>query len=1017
MEGNLYTSEDFRHLEEAAAGELRAFRKERPAAEAIFVTGSNLLRTYLKRKLSAALGGLFNVHFITLSDLVSFIEERSEAASRGALTPLAATVLLEELAGGEVPDCFSEVAVTGGFASALQSTFTDLAEGGCGADDVEGIIKSGDPGLRSERVAGVLELFARYRRLVESKGGDIHSRFSAAADLAAGALDGCAVYAYGFYDLNELQYRLLTAAMRNGPAAAFVPWCEEPSRRFATALVERFRDEGFEDVPLGETAETAAATELFSAPDTVEEAREVVRTIIEIREDGGPRFGDIAVMPWTASGWPPLREALEEAGIPWYSRIGSYKAADPVKTGAMRLLGILCGGGERNELADFLISSPLSVPGGEGAGTDPFALWVRLSASEGMRGEEGWEAENARLLEKVRRHEEGEKHGKEVPASHVLALAVNTISVIEQARKAFGECTDWSGFSAVFAGALSALFDHDDAEPVIHAVSGLADLDSISSSCDAGRFRRIAASLLEGGAESEGRFGGDGVNVLLANRARGLGFEVTFMTGLREGSVPGRARQDPFIKDPEREAIERVTGGRVRLSLKGGRLEESAMIFSVACSSASGRLICSWPRLETGGSREYIPTSYLRYVPGLPADPSARSAAAVRIPLRGRPEGTEVPLGEDDYDFLMSGRRLGKNIHYPSSIFFERAAALVKARWGTRRFTPYDGVFESPRALAEVDAAMAAKGWNLSATTLQSWANCPFAFLVERLIGIESVEEPERQLTIDPMQRGTLTHLVLERLYRNLSGRRVFPLTELTLPGALEEAERVTRETLDQYESAEPVGHPLLWEYERETIAASVRELVADEAREESGAVPTLFEAWFGGIHPDEAVTFDAGGRTLSFHGKIDRVDITPDGGYEVLDYKTGRIIAKDQDLGGGSYLQLPVYLLAASKLLGIPVGKGRAMLRRVGTGDSRKKAVFSGNNWETDRQVFADILGVIVTGITNGYFFLSPPGTRCDYCGVKQACPTGRAYLFMAKAEGDDRALGYLDMRGLTVE
>jgi hypothetical protein len=127
--------------------------------------------------------------------------------------------------------------------------------------------------------------------------------------------------------------------------------------------------------------------------------------------------------------------------------------------------------------------------------------------------------------------------------------------------------------------------------------------------------------------------------------------------------------------------------------------------------------------------------------------------------------------------------------------------------------------------------------------------------------------------------------------------------------------------------------------------------------------------------------------------------------------------MAKDQDLGGGSYLQLPVYLLAASDLLGVPIEKGKAMLRRVGTGDSRKKAVFSGEDWKRDGREFADVLGVIVNGITSGYFFVSPPGTRCDYCGVKQACPTGRGFLFVVKAAGDDRALDYLGMKGLAVE
>jgi ATP-dependent helicase/nuclease subunit B len=1009
LEGNLYTSGDFRNLEEAAAGELRALRKKDPSGEVIFVAGSNLLCSYLRKRLSTILGGLFNVHFLTIHDLVELVEERSDAAGLRSLDALASRVLLEELAGGKVPRCFSEVAVTGGFVSALHSTFTDLAEGGCGAAEAKTIMKSGDPGLRSDRILGVLELYARYRNKVESLGGDIHTRFHRAAGSAAGALSGSAVFTYGFYDLNELQYRVLAAAMKAGPSAVFVPYCGDASYRFAEPLVERFRGDGYTGTAPGGDESTLPETELFNAPDAVEEAREVVRRIIEMREAGGPRFGETAILPWSKGDWPPLREALEEAGIPWYSRIGSYKTADPVRTGAVRLLDYLCGDGGRSELVDFLISSPVRAGSGEGAGTDPFALWVRMSAGEGMRGEAGWDSENERLLEKARTHKE--------ELADTLLPAIGAISAIEAARAAFGECEDWNGFSAAFAGAIEKLFEGESADESVGTVNRLAELDGISSTCDAGRFRRIASSALEGSSERRGRLGGDGVNVIVANQARGLRFGVTFMTGLKEGSVPGRVRQDPFIKDTERETIAGITGGAVRLSLKGGRLAESAMIFGMACSGASDRLVCSWARLETGGNKEYIPTSYLRFVPGLPAGPTARAAVAVRIPLRGRPEGMEVPLGEDDFDFLMSGRRLGKTVHYPSSTFFEMGASLIRSRWGTRRFTAYDGVFESSEAIAEIDAAMSEKGWNLSATALQSWATCPFGFLVERLIGIESVEEPERQLTIDPMQRGTLTHLVLERLYRFLSGRRVFPLTELTLPAALQAAEEITRETLDEYESSEPVGHPLLWEYERETISASVRELLADEAREGGGDVPTMFEPWFGGRTPDEAVTFDAGGRKLSFHGKIDRVDMTPDGGFVVIDYKTGRIVAKDQDMGGGSYLQLPVYLLAASDLLGIPIEKGKAMLRRVGTGDSRKKAVFSGAEWGTDGAEFGRILEVIVNGIRSGHFFVSPPGTRCDYCGVKQACPTGRGFLFLIKASRDDRVRDYLDMRGLTGE
>ena len=822
MTGKLYTSGDFRRLEEALAGELSRCRSADPTAEAIVVAGSNPLCSYLNRKMAVILGGVFNVRFVTLPGLVRLVEERSQEPPRDRLNFLASRVLVDEIAAAGVPACFSEAAQAGGFAPALQSTFTDLAEGGCGAAEARALIGSGDPVLGSPRLAGVLEMYARYRERVESLGGDIHSRFAGAAAGAAGATEGVAVFAYGFYDLNELQYRLLSAAMSGGAAAHFIPWSEERPYGFARPLIDRLVGEGFVHEHLGGGA-APEVTELFSAPDPVEEAREVVRRIIEIREDGGTGFVDTAILPWSREDWSCIAEALDEAGVPWSSDMDSPPPAGTVRGAALRLLDVLCGDGGRSDIVDFLISSPIATGGDAAPGVDPFALWVRLSAEEGLRGDAGWEEENRRLIEKLDRRDEMEGPAEGPRRSELIAPAVEAVSVMERARKTFAACGDWSGFSAAFADALRGLFDGEDARGVIEAVETLADLDGISSSCDPARFRRIAAiALEEGGGRGRGEPGGDGVSVILAGRARGLVFDVAFMTGLREGAVPGGVRQDPFIRDREREAIAGATGGAVRLSLKGGRIDESTMIFRMACSSASGRLVCSWPRLEPGGGKEFTPTSCLRFVPGLPAGSSARAPAAVRVPLRGRPEGGEVPLGEDDYDFLMTGRRIGRVIHYPSSVFFARGAAMIKARWGTRRFTPYDGVFESPRAIAQVDEAMEEKGWNLSATTLQAWAECPFAFLVEKLIGIESVEEPERELTIDPLQRGTLTHLVLEKLYTELSRDGLFPLSAATLSGAMETAERVTREVLDFYESTEPVGHPLFWEYERETIAASV---------------------------------------------------------------------------------------------------------------------------------------------------------------------------------------------------
>ncbi|MEM4266787.1 MAG: PD-(D/E)XK nuclease family protein, partial [Candidatus Nanoarchaeia archaeon] len=62
--------------------------------------------------------------------------------------------------------------------------------------------------------------------------------------------------------------------------------------------------------------------------------------------------------------------------------------------------------------------------------------------------------------------------------------------------------------------------------------------------------------------------------------------------------------------------------------------------------------------------------------------------------------------------------------------------------------------------------------------------------------------------------------------------------------------------------------------------------------------------------------------REILIRGKIDRIDVTPDGKFAlVIDYKTGKRF-KASSLENGTCLQLPLYLLAAKNLLGLePLG------------------------------------------------------------------------------------------------
>jgi hypothetical protein len=203
----------------------------------------------------------------------------------------------------------------------------------------------------------------------------------------------------------------------------------------------------------------------------------------------------------------------------------------------------------------------------------------------------------------------------------------------------------------------------------------------------------------------------------------------------------------------------------------------------------------------------------------------------------------------------------------------------------------------------------------------------------------------------------------------------------------------------------------VFWEVEKRAARESVMLLLEEERREEEGFVPLYFERSFGSEGDGLDVSVLCGGRDILFRGRIDRIDAAG-GSFRVIDYKTGRLSGTDGDFEGGATLQLPVYLLAASRLLALPLERGAALYRHVGAGDGRKTVIFSGAHWEARKGEFARIADVITRGIESGIFFAPADEETCRACEVKTACPSGMARLFVLKAERDERAREYLEMR-----
>jgi hypothetical protein len=96
------------------------------------------------------------------------------------------------------------------------------------------------------------------------------------------------------------------------------------------------------------------------------------------------------------------------------------------------------------------------------------------------------------------------------------------------------------------------------------------------------------------------------------------------------------------------------------------------------------------------------------------------------------------------------------------------------------------------------------------------------------------------------------------------------------------------------------LGHASAWGAERAHIVRSIDATIDAEAAE--GSQPVACEHSFSGV----------GVAGASFRGKIDRIDLMPDGGLRVTDFKTGTVSSLTDPLNGGNRLQLPLYARAA---------------------------------------------------------------------------------------------------------
>jgi DNA helicase-2/ATP-dependent DNA helicase PcrA len=500
-------------------------------------------------------------------------------------------------------------------------------------------------------------------------------------------------------------------------------------------------------------------------------------------------------------------------------------------------------------------------------------------------------------------------------------------------------------------------------------------------------FARAIASVAEAGLREEEAEGADrthGVRVMSMQAAKGLEFDHVYVLGLMAARMPG----------PRRRTLEPIPEPLIKESVppdsKAVHVAEMRRLLYVAMTRARRRLVVAYPaQSERGGVQQPSPfAEEARAAVGGawedreeelfgPAETLQSTFRMLRDELLTTVAQVGGRLGELRFDTdldvshavvryleliklaaLLERTRAGEQ--EVGDILPEVNARLLQAATAEQREIFETSALDEYLLDAERDEKLRARavaqrtepslesflprrgeGLALSASDIETYRTCPLKYKFARVFRIPS--EPTMN-----QRFGILVHQVLER-----------------------------------YHAAEQAGLPVLlnlldagWrrggfgdsEEERQFRAKATQALVRyhDRFRDEDSE-PVWFERSFA---------FRIGPHLL--RGRVDRVDKLPAGGYELIDYKTGRPKSAAQLRDD---VQLSLYAVGAREAWELEAAQ-QAYYYVL---DDEKVPV---PRSEEDRDWITETVFEVADGILSQGFEPTPSYAACSMCDYRIACP-----------------------------
>ena len=852
--------------------------------EVIIVVPPGATAGTLRRLLPRVSGGVAGIRFLTPIDLAVELVDSSVSTMRAVTTQLQLAAITSVLGSDDCPEALRGVRDHPATIDALVDMAMALRAAHLVADALRSL--AGDPA--SVRAA-LVDVVVRARQRLVALGVRDESATLAALDSVTDSV------------LTELRVVLVATDTFHPAQVSFLRRLAAQPQCRVVAVVPASNDASFTE-QLGAfgcgaapSPPSPATPRLISCPDPDEEVRHAVRQCARLIDAGVPA-DDLAIVCSAPTYRRPVRDELQRAGIAWSGGAVERLRGSVAGQVLRHVVDGVVGGWDRPNVFRLLSVAPLYTLGDFGA-PRRVGQWTSLCRRLSLVTAADWERAGDKLdaANRTRRQRWAHQEIDTEPTAREIAdrdALDRLLRLVERLRNQSQRMLRAKTWEAAVKALNAIMLDHigaptwrerawadgpawqrNAADHVERIVSGLAELDhdGVAVAFSATALRQVVGTLLDAPVRRRGDAAGA---VTIADIAGAMCIDAAHIVvvGLNEGVLPASTVDDLLLgRDLPESAAAVIEGPRAMAS----RAERAwnAMLGSDATMTAT------FARTDLRRGGEVYPSPLLA---GMPIERHQSHAHGL---LADHPLTTSERLART------SDAHLG-------SLRLERRANALRARLDPEP-TEFDGMVGPHPSLIPAD-----RPWSISAIERQ--AKCGLDYFGQYVLDVSEETDAAAILSIEPSERGVLVHAVFEHVVAEWleidADQRLPWLHDAHLPAMQQRAIEVLDELADSIGIEHRLGHASAWRAERAHILRSIAATLDAEAVEISR--PVAGEHSFDGVMVVGA----------SFGGKIDRIDVLPDGSLRVTDFKTSAPVSMKNALDGGRRLQLPLYARAADQ-------------------------------------------------------------------------------------------------------